>query len=69
MIHAPSKTRFAIQCALAALIAFAGGAVLLKAGAATSPEAPGGMPGPGLLSHVVAALLKGRRGTPSTSKA
>lgn len=52
MIHASSKTRFAVQYALAALIAFAGGAVLLRGTAF-----PLGMPGPGLLTSVVAYLL------------
>lgn len=57
MLHAPSKTRVAIQYLLAASIAFAGSAVLLKAGTAIPMGAPGGGPGPGVLSYVVAALL------------
>lgn len=57
MIPAPSKTRFAIQYALAGSIAFAGSAMLLKVGSAVPRGAPGGMPGPGLLSYVIAALL------------
>ncbi len=57
MFHAPSKTRFVIQYALAASIAFAGSAVLLKVGTAIPRGASGGTPGPGLLSYVVAALL------------
>jgi hypothetical protein len=57
MLHAPSKARFAIQYALAGSIAFAGSAVLLKVGTAIPRGAPGGTPGPALLSYVVAALL------------
>jgi hypothetical protein len=56
MNHASSKTRYAIQCVLAALIAFAGSAVLLK-GIAIPLWAPGGTPEPGLLSRAIAALL------------
>jgi hypothetical protein len=54
MIQASSRR--AIQYTLAALIAFAGGAVLLK-GTAIALGAPGGTVGAGLLSYVVAALL------------
>jgi drug/metabolite transporter (DMT)-like permease len=52
MIHSSSKRRFPIQYVVAALIAFAGSAVLLKGIAI-----PLGTPGPGPLSYVVAALL------------
>ena len=54
-----SKLRFAIQCGLAALIAFAGSTVLLKLGPASPlvTHPPGGAAGLGLLSYVVAALL------------
>jgi hypothetical protein len=54
MIQASS--RHAIQYTLAALTAFAGGAVLLK-GTGIALRAPGGTAGAGLLSYVVAALL------------
>jgi hypothetical protein len=54
MIQAPS--RYAIQYTLGALIAFAGGAVLLK-GTAIPLGSPEGTARPGMLSYVVAALL------------
>lgn len=52
-----AKRRRAIQYVLAALLAFVGSGALLKAGGAMPWAAPGGAPGPGLLSSVVAALL------------
>jgi hypothetical protein len=54
MIQASS--RHAIQYTLGALMALAGGAVLLK-GIAIPLGSPEGTAGPGMLSYVVAALL------------
>lgn len=51
-----ASSRHAIQYTLAALIAFAGGAVLLK-GTAIPLGSSGGTAGPGPLSWVIAALL------------
>lgn len=50
------SSRSAIPYALAASIAFVGGAVLLK-GTVIPPGSPGETAGPGLLSYVMAALL------------
>ena len=52
-----SNLKFAIQLVVAALMAFAGSAVMLKLGTTNPLGSAGGSAALGLLSYVVAALL------------